>query len=88
MTKKIYEWTVEEIDDNGDIVDSDFYDEFPGLPECGKDIGVVCYDLGGRFWAYVDDGELPQYFEDAFGRKGPKVPARFHSAIKTARKAA
>lgn len=50
MTKKIYEWTVEEIDDNGDIVDSDFYDEFPGLPECGKDIGVVCYYFR---WAFL-----------------------------------
>ena len=36
------------------------------------------YDsLRNREWAYMVDGALPEYFEDAYGREGSKVPKRF-----------
>lgn len=36
-----YEWTVEELDEHGDIIDSHFYDKFPGVPDDGKHVGLV-----------------------------------------------
>lgn len=32
---------------------------------------------GQRSWAYLENGVLPEWFEDAFGQRTAKVPARF-----------
>jgi len=39
--------------------------------------------LTGRLWAYVVDGKLPEYFEDATRSvTGYKVPKKYHSQLK------
>jgi len=84
-----YEWTLEIIDD-GDIVDSDFSEvlNFNKAELPGNDLGLIRYEgneIDGQtdsVWAYVKDGELPEYFSDAMGEKtGYKVPARFHKEL-------
>lgn len=89
-----YEWTVEFIDEHGDIVDSEFWDTYEqamshAIPDagCTVDIGVVrdrSTDEEGqvcRSWAYLEDGKLPEYFENAYGRQIAKVPAKFHNEV-------
>ena len=54
------------------------------------DIGIVrkkYADDGDCFsicWAYIADGKLPPFFEDAYGHVGLKVPARFQAEIDAA----
>jgi hypothetical protein len=43
---------------------------------------------GQRSWAYLEDGVLPESFEDAFGQPTAKVPARFVSEVLAATKQA
>jgi hypothetical protein len=38
-------------------------------------------DLTAEAWAYLDEGKLPENFEDAWGVKRAKVPLRFHREI-------
>lgn len=73
-----YEWTAEEVDQHGDIVDSDFADKLSDLaPYDGRQIGLVRNvenDADGvtdRTWAYPAP-DMPEYFEN-----GLKVPARY-----------
>lgn len=34
-----------------------------------------------RAWAYMENGKLPEYFEDAYGQPRAKVPKRFHAEL-------
>jgi len=42
---------------------------------------LVCDDDQGRSWAYIEDGKLPEFFEDAYQCRTRKVPKRFHKEI-------
>lgn len=82
-----YEWTSEEIDENGDIQNSDFSEDLKGLlcfHEQSHDLGLV-RNVGNdedglldRSWAYVlPDGSLDTHFRDVDGKPQVKVPKRF-----------
>jgi hypothetical protein len=84
MEGTYYEWVVEHIDDEGDIIDgfhgqtlAEVADWLQAVPEgCTADFGLirnqhVHWQLE-RSYAYVADGELPDEFDD-----GRKVPKRF-----------
>lgn len=89
QTKVQYEWTLEETED-GDIIDSDFSDtlDFNKADLAGKDLGLVRNEgneidgVNDRYWAYVKDGKLPEYFSDSRGEVNIKVPQRFHNELK------
>jgi hypothetical protein len=86
-----YEWTLEEVDENGDIIDSNFAYRLSNFNKAsleGKDLGLVRNEgseengLKGRYWAYVRDGKLPETFEDGAGNKiSIKVPKKFHTEL-------
>lgn len=91
MTAKIlYEWCYETLDD-GDIVGNDFEDNLSSFNEARK-TDTLCLvrnegdEINGvedRFWAYVKDGKLPEYFEDGGGYETSiRVPQRFHKELK------
>ena len=76
-----YEWDIEETDEYGDVIDHEYCGEtFPGIPkEIGKDLVLVrsqyaphSGDMIDRGWAYVKDGNLPDFFDNGFN-----VPKRF-----------
>lgn len=79
-----YEWTFE-VTEEGNIIDSDFRDVLADLDITLKgDLGLVRNEgdevngLTDRLWAYVKDGELPDYFSDALGNvTSYKVPIRY-----------
>lgn len=84
-----YEWTLEEMKD-GEIVDSDFSDilKFDKSYLAGNDLGLVLSignereGITDRYWAYVKDGKLPEYFTDSMGETvGYKVPIKFHKEL-------
>ncbi len=83
-----------------DIVDSNHFDTYAEAKRYADlltlpldhyiDIGVErrFYDADGDListaWAYIEDGKLPPYFENAIGHAtGRKVPARFHKEIQS-----
>lgn len=84
-----YEWTLETLED-GDIIDSTFSDSLTFDKEDirEKDLGLV-RNVGNnddglidRWWAYVKDGKLPQFFEDAYRQPTHyKIPAKFHKEL-------
>jgi len=86
-----YEWTIEELED-GEVIDSDFRDkllEF-NFSHFTTDIylGLVRNEgndidgLTNRLWAYVKDGKLPDYFQDAYLQNTSiKIPARFYKEL-------
>jgi len=84
-----YEWTIEELED-GEVIDSDFRDklsDFKYFP-ADMDLGLVRNegnDIDGvtdRVWAYVKDGKLPEYFQDAYLQNtSHKIPVRFHKEL-------
>ena len=91
-TRVFYEWDLESFDpETDDIIDHAHFDKCPGLPtEPGVRLvlvrdeadGVVgdwdnTADLVRRCWAYVEDGKLPEVFDDGF----TKVPQRFHKEL-------
>lgn len=70
--KVIYEWSIETVDEHGDIIDSSFWDELPKEPlEENQRLCLVRNEgnetdgLTDRLWAYVVDGKLPEYFTDS-----------------------
>ena len=80
-----YEWTIEQLDEHGDIIDSSFFDEYP-TQQISQDerLGLVRYEgneIEGvtlMLWAYVDKGKLPIFFENESGEKTEyKVPIKF-----------
>jgi hypothetical protein len=80
-----------------DIVDSNHFDTYADAKRYADsltvpyshyiDIGVerrmynADGDLISTAWAYIEDGKLPAFFEDAYGRVAVKVPARFHKEL-------
>lgn len=84
--KVIYEWSVETVDEFGDIEDSSFYDTIEEVPAL-EDNHRLCLvrnegndndGLTNRLWAYVVDGKLPEYFSDSNECEvGYKVPLKF-----------
>jgi len=78
-----YEWTAEQIDQHGDIQDSDYQDNLKSLDTIARyqfvDIGLVkntgdeANGITDRTWAYIESETLPTHFMD-----GSKVPQRFH----------
>lgn len=80
-----YEWDIETTDADGDIIDHNHRDK---LNEYRKeelesgDLVLVRTDSEGRSWAYVENRELPEYFQDSFGVNIAKVPKRFHEELK------
>ncbi len=78
-----YEWTLETLEGE-DIVDSSFSDTPFASAGTDQRLGLVRNEgnevegLVLRLWAYVVDGRLPEYFEDATGEPtGYRVPKRF-----------
>lgn len=82
MTATI-EWLLEEMD-GAEIIDvhhAESYAQAASWMDEGKTyrVGLVrdLPRLGGRSWAYVTDGKLPEYFTDAFDDQTAKVPAKY-----------
>jgi hypothetical protein len=82
--KKHYEWSIEEIDENGEIEDVDFADKLEdlGMPTETQRLAIVLRTSNGidnldTFWAYVNGGKLPVHFEDSSHR----IPEKFHMEI-------
>ena len=82
--RRWYEWSIETIDDSGDIIDNDFDDTMADLlrrhPLGSSERLVLVLSIGSildgvedRGWAYIADGKLPEFFDN-----GIKVPKRFH----------
>lgn len=83
-----YEWDLEYEDEHGDVVDHDFYDSAVEVVQASRSVKlqadwfglaphivlVRTEDRGVRSWAYVKDGVLPEWFEDASGRRDAPVP--------------
>jgi hypothetical protein len=90
--KTTYEWAIETLDADGDIVEVQHYDTALRLPAFAEEtdwivlVRDIC-DEGGvasRSWAYVTDpgktsAELPAHFTDSDGNETAEVPARFHA---------
>ena len=95
-----YDWVIELMDrtdpENESIVEvnhADTYAEalqYVGDPASDFDIGLVrdwdCERTGAhsRVWAYVIDGVLPEWLEDAFGAQVARVPARYRTQFEKA----
>jgi hypothetical protein len=91
-TSVVFEWVVEHIDKHGDIVDSDVGKTLDDAlrsaslrhPEAVElHVGLVrelwnvyAEVLHDRTWAYVEDGVLPERFED-----GQKTPQSSRDAV-------
>lgn len=86
-----YEWDYETWDDNNDIIDhyhadklADFKPDDVTAHLCLiRDAGNEINGMEERTWAYVKDGQLPEYFSDAFGALVHLVPKRFHKELAT-----
>lgn len=90
----IYEWDVETVDAHGDIEDHDHTASCDkhcveaALDKTGRTRLVLVRDdfnkegeQVDRHWAYVIDGKLPEYFEDAYQRRTCKVPRQYHREL-------
>ena len=92
-----YEWDVETVTDSesaeheeNEVLDHWFVSSYAeavalaaGESEPGMrfDVVLVRHADECTAWAYVEDGKLPEYFEDAYGAEIAKVPTRFHSEV-------
>lgn len=85
-----YEWDYEILDELGEeIVDHNHRDTLAEFrPDdittslvLVRNFGSENSGLQEREWAYVVNGKLPEWFEDAFGAKTTKVPQRFHKEL-------
>jgi len=95
-----FEWDVETVDENDDIVDHDFRDSYAECmaiaaaePPEGCRFAIVLvrnsdHAFDGRAWAYLDGGKLPTHFEDAYQHPVAKVPAKFHREVERAKEPA
>jgi hypothetical protein len=92
-----YEWDVEEVTsietemyEEGEVLDHNFTESYE---ECKKiasrkapqgirfEIVLVRDTEDSRSWAYMENGKLPKYFEDASLTETRKVPLRFHKEV-------
>lgn len=86
-----YEWSIEEVDEHGDIVHSDFSETLNAFSKEQVTENALCIvrnegneanGLEGRLWAYVKNFKLPEHFSSAIGEEdGPKVPQKFHKEL-------
>ncbi len=90
MAKKLlYEWTVEELDDDESAANCDFSDKLAMLmhPDAPCNIGLVrdVFDdqrgLIERDWAYIVKGQLPETFFDSGGTPSHSIPQRFRDEL-------
>jgi hypothetical protein len=73
----IYEWVIEQIDPEGDIIDCDYYESFSKIPKnnIGNTIGLcktTYHPVAGvlnRTYAYVKNNTPPTTFDN-----GDKIP--------------
>ena len=87
----IYEWDVETVETYEDG-DNDIHEHYhcetygdaqrwamrqPAIPGFTYEVVLVRDDDDRRSWAYVIDGKMPEYAEDADGRKWGKIPQRY-----------
>lgn len=95
--KTFYEWDMEMLDENGDIDDHDFSDKCPGIPDDPQYKLVLVRDtyewpsndpqrkcdpdLVDRLWAYVENGNLPEYFSGCDYSTDVRVPIKFHREL-------
>ena len=97
MSNVFYEWDVEEIDSDGDIIDHHHVESYEVAdtlkrlyeatePYTYKVVLVKDSRASGRSWAYIEDGKLPENFEDSYGGNCGKVPERFHKEIEEYKK--
>lgn len=93
-----YEWDVETIAvgetdkyEDGEVLDHHHCDTYAEAMEFAASepdpgtryvITLVRDDTDGRSWAYIEDGELPEFFEDAYYFPVAKVPQRFVKELK------
>lgn len=91
ITRRIYEWDIEHVDEHGDVIDHSFYDHCPGLPlDDNLRLVLVCDEVRGysnafddtadlvdRQWANVENGELPERFSH-----GRRVPAAYRRELR------
>jgi len=88
-----YEWDVEE-HEAGEVVNHWFQSSYRQLagfvavvtakPTPGTTFHPVLVrdcDRDGRSWAYMTDGKLPEYTQDAYQRDEAKVPQRYHAEV-------
>lgn len=91
-SKTTYEWDLETVDEYGDVVDHHHEDDVSliigGMDSPDHALVLVkdIYDQDGearhRAWAYVENGKLPDVFDD-----GSKMPKRFADEFKKAKRA-
>ena len=87
--RAIYEWDYETIDEFGDVLDHNHADKLSSYEpsEITNDLVLVRDTVDeldiikDREWAYVKDGKLPEFFKDAMGNNGARVPKRFHKEL-------
>lgn len=86
-----YEWTVEVLEDpsdqDSDILETQPFDHLEDAlkfmryePEARlvlvRNVGNDLDGLTDRLWAYVEDGKLPEYFEDGGAETTVRVPGK------------
>ena len=87
--KVVYEWSLETLDENCDIIDSSFSDTPFEEVEANQRMCLVRNEgneidgLVGRLWAYVKNNKLSECFENEDGNAtGYKVPKKYQSQLK------
>ena len=93
----IYEWDVETVTaidsekyEENEVLDHHFCKSYREAMEVSKatppdgcrfEIVLVRDDDKSRAWAYIVDGKLPKFAEDAYGNKWCLVPKRYHDEV-------
>lgn len=85
----LYEWDYETVDVHGDVQDHNHADKLSMFTDSDKTDSLVLIRNSGneaeglteRYWAYVKNGKLPEYFQDSNENNICKVPARFHAEL-------
>ncbi len=100
-TTVFYEWDVEEVTDveseryeEGEVIEHWHQESYADCQHLTAqkapsgmrfEIVLVCNTFDDRSWAYVENGKLPKYFENAYQNKTRKVPKRFHDELAKAK---
>ena len=90
MNYASYEWALESLDENDDIIETDFFTSIEALTAnrpIGRHAVALVRNWGSpeegvvdRDWAYVIDNKLPQTFEAT----GYRVPKKYHAQLAAA----
>lgn len=84
--KTIFEWGVESIDEHGDVLDSEFFDNLDSalsfVVDGKKEIALVrtMFDDDKPFrrcWSYIENGFINPYFVNSGNQIICRVPGRF-----------